>query len=143
MGLLEKLLGKAGPGTLDPGAYADPDPRRSAVTRQAAATVPHGPASPEGRGGVAPPSAPGPAPRRSGVDGGRGLRCLVLGEAHAPQPHAFAAWSYQSGTVYPGPQDLSANSTDSSENPYLSRSSLSIASERGYCDRYLTPHVCA
>lgn len=39
MGLLEKLLGKAGPGSMDPGAYADPDPRRSAVTRQAAAVL--------------------------------------------------------------------------------------------------------
>lgn len=39
MSLLEKLLGKAGQGTLDPGVYADPHPRRSAVTRQAAALL--------------------------------------------------------------------------------------------------------
>ncbi|MEX5296614.1 nitrate reductase molybdenum cofactor assembly chaperone [Kocuria sp. CPCC 205268] len=39
MGLLEKLLGKAGPGTVDPGAYTDDRPRRSAVARQAAAVL--------------------------------------------------------------------------------------------------------
>lgn len=39
MSLLEKLLGKAGKGTVDPGTYADPDPRRSAVIRQAAAVL--------------------------------------------------------------------------------------------------------
>ena len=39
MSLLEKLLGKAGKGTLEPGAYADPQPRRSAVVRQAAAVL--------------------------------------------------------------------------------------------------------
>jgi nitrate reductase delta subunit len=39
MGLLEKLLGKAGPGTMDPETYADPNPRRSAVMRQAAAQL--------------------------------------------------------------------------------------------------------
>ena len=39
MSLLERLLGKAGPGTVDPGAYTDPHPRRSAVARQAAAVL--------------------------------------------------------------------------------------------------------
>lgn len=39
MSLLEKLLGKAGKGTLEPGAYTDPHPRRSAVVRQAAAVL--------------------------------------------------------------------------------------------------------
>lgn len=39
MGLLEKLLGKAGPGSMDPGAYHDPEPARSAVARQAAAVL--------------------------------------------------------------------------------------------------------
>lgn len=39
MGLLEKLLGKAGPGSMDPGTYRDPDPARSAVSRQAAAIL--------------------------------------------------------------------------------------------------------
>lgn len=39
MSLLEKLLGRAGKGTLDPGAHHDPDPRRSAVLRQAAAVL--------------------------------------------------------------------------------------------------------
>ena len=39
MSLLEKLLGKAGKGTMDPAAYRDPDPRRSAVVRQAAAVL--------------------------------------------------------------------------------------------------------
>lgn len=39
MGLLEKLLGKPGPGTLDPGACTDAHPRRSAVVRQAAAVL--------------------------------------------------------------------------------------------------------
>lgn len=39
MSLLEKLLGKAGPGSIDPGVHADPDPRRSAVVRQAGAVL--------------------------------------------------------------------------------------------------------
>ncbi|WP_298252011.1 nitrate reductase molybdenum cofactor assembly chaperone [uncultured Arthrobacter sp.] len=39
MGVLEKLLGKAGPGTVDPGIYTDTDPRRSAVIRQATALL--------------------------------------------------------------------------------------------------------
>lgn len=39
MRLLERLLGKAGPGSLDPGQYRDPDPARSAVVRQAAAML--------------------------------------------------------------------------------------------------------
>lgn len=39
MSLLGKLLGTAGKGTLEPAAYADPHPRRSAVVRQAAAVL--------------------------------------------------------------------------------------------------------
>ncbi|MEV4900538.1 nitrate reductase molybdenum cofactor assembly chaperone [Citricoccus sp. NPDC055426] len=39
MRLLERLLGKAGPGSLDPGEYRDPDPFRSAVVRQAGAVL--------------------------------------------------------------------------------------------------------
>lgn len=39
MRLLERLLGKAGPGSLDPGEYTDPDPARSAVVRQCAALL--------------------------------------------------------------------------------------------------------
>ncbi|KUG52077.1 nitrate reductase [Kocuria rosea subsp. polaris] len=39
MSLLEKLLGRAGKGTLDPGTCTDRHPRRSAVARQAAAVL--------------------------------------------------------------------------------------------------------
>ena len=39
MSLLERLLGKAGRGTLDPGRCTDRHPRRSAVARQAAAVL--------------------------------------------------------------------------------------------------------
>lgn len=39
MRLLERLLGKAGPGSLDPQEYTDPDPARSAVVRQSAALL--------------------------------------------------------------------------------------------------------
>ncbi|WP_313815404.1 nitrate reductase molybdenum cofactor assembly chaperone [Citricoccus sp.] len=39
MRLLERLLGKAGPGSLEPGEYTDPDPVRSAVIRQAGAVL--------------------------------------------------------------------------------------------------------
>lgn len=39
MRLLERLLGAAGPGFVDPGEYRDPDPHRSAVVRQAAALL--------------------------------------------------------------------------------------------------------
>ena len=39
MRLLERLLGVAGPGSLDPGDHVDPDPTRSAVVRQSAALL--------------------------------------------------------------------------------------------------------
>ena len=39
MRFLERLLGKPGKGNLDPEDFADPDPVRSAVVRQAAAIV--------------------------------------------------------------------------------------------------------
>ena len=39
MKLLERLLGKPGKGSLDPGDFKDPSPVRSAVVRQAAAVL--------------------------------------------------------------------------------------------------------